>query len=98
MATYDPIPEPLAKVLQSVLHANLFSNWRSDLLSWELDHPEEKAKLRQQIATGALKDTIDPGHFSRLSGHPVADPAAAQAWFTEIFKEFYGREPQLWDI
>jgi len=98
MRVYDPMPEPLHSVLGGILHANLFGTWKSDLLAWDLDNPEAGKDLRRQIATCALTDAIDPERFQRFTGHDGRDVADTQAFFAEIFTEFYGRPPRPSDM
>ena len=95
---YEPIPQPLRYVLEDVLHANLFSTWREDLMRWDIYHPDQSPVLRRQIAQAALTDAIDPGYFQRLTGHWVKDVASTQAWFRDLYTEFYGRPPEPFDI
>jgi hypothetical protein len=95
---HRPIPQPLYDVLRNVLHANLFSTWRSDLLRWELAHPEAAAPLRAQIAASALTDAVDPDLFQRLTGHWAQNSEVAKAWFAKLYTDHYGPPPELSDF
>jgi hypothetical protein len=95
---FKPVPHPLYDVLRGVLHANLFSTWREDLLQWERTHAAQTATLRSQIAASALTAVVDPDHLRRLSGHWVTDSASTQEWFGQIFREHYGRPPGPGDV
>ena len=95
---YEPIPQPLLNVLKGVLHANLFSTWRNDLVRWDMRNPEQSSQLRRQLAMAALTDAVDPTLFLKLTGHWVTDAASTRAWFTQVYTQFYGRPPEPFDI
>jgi hypothetical protein len=88
------LPEPLRTILASVFHANAMSGWKDELLAWEFAQPENRALIRHQLACAGLRGTAPFELFHSMTHHEVSNQEETNAWFRNIFKQYYRVEPK----
>jgi hypothetical protein len=92
----NPVPDPLASVLERHLNVNGFvADWPQALMRELLGHknPRQEEMFRHQLASAILSKSITPKQYEALTGEDFDTRDDLDAWLRELWKTLYGERP-----